>query len=162
MNLPVQFISQSVGRFVVQRRRRRRVRRDVERPVRRRGRHRVMLRRRALEALPRRAFFVDASQLVVIGTRAVVRRLDVVEDRVTDCRLRRHLVRRHRVKVRRKRLRRLLDLHRTQENIFQGESLELLARVPGLGFDAVVAAAAAAAPVAAAAVNHAAFPGSIE
>ena len=121
-----------------------------------------MLRSRALEALPRRALFVDASQLVVIGTRAVVRRLDVVEDRVTDRRLRRHLFRRHRVKVRRKRLRRLLDLHRTQENIFQGESLELLARVPGLGFDAVVAAAAAAAPVAAAAVNHAAFPGSIE
>ena len=116
-----------------------------------------MLRRRVLEASQRRALFVDASQLVVVRARAVVRRLDVVEDGVADRRLRHDVVRRERVKVGRKRFRRFLQLDRTQKNIFKGQSLELLARVPGLRLDAVVAAAAAAAPVAA--VDDAALPG---
>ena len=71
-----------VGRGVIrqrQRQRGRRVRRNVKRSFRL-----VRRRRRLLGAFQRRAFFVDASQLIVIRTRAVVRRLDVIEDRIAD------------------------------------------------------------------------------
>ena len=51
---------------------------------------------------------------------------------------------------------RLLDLYRPEEDILQGQPLELFRRVPGLGLDAVVAAAAASAAIAA--VIDAALP----